>query len=236
MGIMAMAAGLVQQVTTDTGGFATPVIFSVTNGMTTTVKTCNAVVILHGLYIDERGISMVAPTSRIMVSELALKALSFPTRDTNYKLALKGAAVTFTDSTTGQQVIFTIKMAVGNDFTAMVSCTLEQSGIMTPAGRLIIGWMPGSIIANITATPGSGTQTLANGDIIPTDYSMNSDRTLTIPYMVGYSALSSFFLNGREIQDVAYTKATGTFSNAGHGGFNNTNTIKFDGSIPIWQS
>ena len=235
---MGMAKSLVQQITTDAGGFAIPVIYLVTNGITTTFATCNSVVILHGLYIDKEGTVMVAPTSRIMVSEPALIALSFPTRDTNNKLALKGTAITFTDSITGLQVTFVIKMAIGNDMTGMVSCTLEQSGTMTPAGRLIIGWLQSSITANIVAslpTP-NPTQTLANGDVIVTDYVLNADRTLTIPYMVGYSALSSFFLIGREIQDIIYTKSTGKFSNAAHGGFNIGDAIKFDASIPIWKS
>jgi hypothetical protein len=235
-GIMQMAANLTQQVTTDTSGFAIPVIFSVTNGIVVTSKICKAVVILHGLYIDESGIVKVGSTSRIMVSEPALKTVGFPTRDTNNKLILKDCGVTFTDIITGIQATFVIREAIGNSMTGLTSCTLGNAGTITPPGRTIIGWQPASIIVNVTATPSPNTQTLANGDIILTDYSLNINRTLTVPYMVGYAALSSFFLNGREIQDVQYTAANGTFNNGLHGGFNNGNQIKFDGSIPIWQS
>lgn len=234
MGLMQAAANLTKQVTTSTGGFAVPVIFSVTNGVTVTSKTCNAVVVLHGLFIDEKGMAIVSPTSRIMVSEAALVAAGFPTRDTNNRLVLKDDTVTFTTVSSNIQATFVIRMAIGNDFTGMVSCTLGEVGNVTPPGRIIIGWIPSSVTVNITATPGPATQVLANGDVILTDYSMNADRTLTIPYMAGYSALSKFYLNGREIQDVVYTKAAGKFSNAAHGGFNNGNQIKFDASIPVW--
>lgn len=236
MGLMQMAAKLTEQVTTSVGGFAAPVIFSVTNGITINTKICNAVPTLHGLYVDENGIAKVSPTSRIMVSELALMAVNYPTRDTNKKLVLKDNAVTFTDDITGAQVTFVIRMAIGNDKTGLISCTLGESGIMTPPGRTIIGWIPASIIANITATPGVSTQALPNGDVILTDYSMNGNRTLTVPYMVSYATLSTFLLNGRPIQDIQYTKSNGTFNNGLHGGFNNGNNIKFDGVIPEWQS
>lgn len=233
--LMQQISGDIARILGDAGGFAIPVIFSVTNGKMVTAKTVNAVVTVHGLYINEQGVAVMTGTARIMVSESNLVAAGFPVRNDKNALALKGDTVTFTDTVTGIQSTWVINQQFGNNMTGLITCTLGAFGAVTPPGRLIIGWMPAPIEVFVTATPGTGTQTLANRDVILTDYSMNMDRTLTIPYMVGYQALTSFLINGREIQSIIYSKPSGTFSNAKAGGFNNSNRIKFDASIPIWS-
>lgn len=226
-------AGDIQQILTNDNEFASPVVFAATDGILVNSVTCNAVVTSHNLYIDDRGVATVSSTARLMVSEGALTALLFPTRNVNNALSLKSNTVTFSDA--GIQATFVIREAFGNNRTGLITCTLGTYGAATPPGRTIIGWIQSPVIANLTATPSGNTQTLANGDVIPTDYSINVNRTLTIPYMVGYAALTSFLINGRAVQDIVYTKAAGMFSNAAHGGFNNGNGVKFDAAIPIWK-
>ena len=234
-GLTAQIANDIAQITGNLSDFAIPVIFTITDGETVVSKTVNANAVSHGLYINENGVPVVSGVARIMVSEINLKNAGFPTRNTKQQLILKGCNVTFTDTVTGIQSTWIINENFGNQMSGLITCTLGSFGAATPPGRIIIGWIAAPITAFITATPGTGTQTLANGDIIPTDYSMNADRTLTIPYMVGYVALTTFLLNGRPIQSVIYTQSLGKFSVAKSGAFNNGDNIKFDASIPIWQ-
>lgn len=233
---MQQAANLIKQVTTDAAGFAIPVIFTITDGVTVTSKTCNAVAILHGLYIDERGVACVQATSRIMVSEPALVDAGFPTRDTNKKLSLKDCNVTFTDFATGVQATYVIREAIGNNFTGLTTCTLGTTGNVTPPGRIIIGWIVASIIANpVTATTGA-TQVLVNGDTIPSEYVLVGGN-LVVPYMVGYSALTTFLVDNYLVQNIPYNKATGTFTPTPITAFlPDVNQITFDATIPIWKS
>lgn len=235
MGLMEQAAALIKQVTSDTNGFASPVVFTTTNGQTVTSKTCNAVVTIHGLHIDDRGMVVVAPTSRVMVSELALITVGFPTRDSNSKLALKGVTLTITDAMTGIQATYIVRENIGNNMTGLTTLTLGTVGTVTPPGRIIIGWMAASIIANPVDVVTGATQVLANGDIIPSEYVLVAGN-LVIPYMIGYNALSTFLVESNSIQNMPYNKATGKFLPTPIGEFVTGTEITFDASIPIWQS
>ena len=127
MNLMTDAASTVQDITTDVdNGFAIPVTFSKLDGATLIEKTCGAVVILHGLLIDENGIATVSVTSRLMVSELALQAVAFPTRDIAGKLILKDCTVVFTDVVTSTELSFVIRTAFENRMTGLVSCQLGR--------------------------------------------------------------------------------------------------------------
>lgn len=124
---MADAAETVQGITTDVdNGFAINVTFSKLDGVTLIEKTCGAVVILHGLLVDENGIATVSVTSRVMVSELALAAVGFPTRDSANKLILKDCTVVFTDVVTSTQLSFVIRTAFENRMTGLVWCQLGR--------------------------------------------------------------------------------------------------------------
>jgi hypothetical protein len=124
---MQQAAALIQQITTNKNGFAVDVVWTTADGLTT--KTCAAVAIVHGLYIDANGVAVVSDTSRVMVSELALKSASFPTRTTPTPpavgvLILKDCKVSFIDEVTGLAGTYIIREAIPNKMTGVITCTL----------------------------------------------------------------------------------------------------------------
>lgn len=247
MGFTADIANDVAEILSDTDEFAIPVIWTVTGGNTVLSKTCNAQVVLHNFYINDTGNAVVGTTSRIMVSEVSLKAAGFPTRDINNKFSLKGDVVTFTEEVNQTQITFNIREVFGNYQTGMITCTLGNYGSVTPPGRTIIGWIAAPILIRVKTTPGSEKQTLANGDLINIDYAINGSGKLPIPYLVGYTALTPFLMDNVnyslvvtpafDANAVLYAKATGTFDNSNNGGFApDINVITVNASIPIWKS
>jgi hypothetical protein len=119
-------ADTVADITTDVDdGFAIPVIFSAP-GEPVVTKTVGAVVTIHGLAVDENGIATTSLTSRIMVSELALKDAGFPVRNGNGKLTMKDRTVQFVDARTETLLNFVIREAFDNRMTGLISCTLGR--------------------------------------------------------------------------------------------------------------
>jgi len=247
VGFTADIAQDIADILSDTDEFAIPVIWTVTGGSTVVSKTCNAQVVLHNFYINDTGNAVIGTTSRIMVSEVSLKAAGFPTRDSNGKFSLKGDIVTFTEEVNQTQITFGIREVFGNYQTGMITCTLGTYGTVTPPGRTIIGWIAAPILIKVMTTPGTQKQTLANGDQINIEYAVDGQGKLPIPYLVSYTALTPFLMDNVnyslvvtpafDANAVLYTVATGTFNNANNGGFApDINVITVNASIPIWKT
>lgn len=116
------------------------------------------------------------------------------------------------------------KLSIGRDNEGKV--TINQIYI-TPQNTIVA-----PVRAELTQTPNKSiTQLLNNGINIPLQYSINKDRTLTIPYMIGKTYAGSFMLNNREM-DVDFDSKTGTFKKI----FNTGSTIVFTANIPPRQS
>jgi len=113
---------------------------------------------------------------------------------------------------------------------------------ITPAGPVThqaYGWKPCSIIINVVETPNSSTQTLANGDVVPLQYALNDDGTLTIPELASYpgiALLTPFMLynNGYQLAKIGYDNTTGTFDFSYYGGFAVGNNIEINAVLPIY--
>lgn len=214
-----------------------PVLFSVTDGTLVVQATVNALAIKHALYVNETGRNVaIGRDARVSVSELALRAENYPVRDTNNQVSLKGHLLTWTDIS-GVQATYEIAWQMPDETTGLIRCHLAEYGAVTPPGRLIIGWIAAPIDIQVVTTPDGSTQTLANGDIIPLQYALNNDGTLTIPYLVDRVVLTPFMLDGSPIQDMPYDRETGTFDNSANGGFlPDINRIAINASIPVWSS
>lgn len=109
-----------------------------------------------------------------------------------------------------------------------------------PPVTTIYGWKVCTILARVVDTPDGSTQILDNGDVIPLQYALNQDGTLTIPELVsavGISVLTPFVNEGQIIPTVTYDDA-GTFDNTAGGGFpiwsgRPGDEISFNASLPI---
>lgn len=235
MGLIAQIQNDVKTITTKGDDFALPVIFSVTNGVTVTTVTCNAIAVKHSIEVYDEEMRAIGRNARVTVSELALRELDYPVRDTNNRVTLLGNLVTWTD-VSGIQATYSIRHHYPDETLGLTVCFLSEYGAVTPPGRVIIGWIVSEFTLTIVATPDGSTQTLANGDAIPAQYALNNDGTLTIPYVGGYEVLTPFIIDNGVIQDMPYNKTTGTFDNSRYGGFLIDNLISFNASIPIWKS
>lgn len=237
MGIRDLIQADVKTILTNTGDFAHPVIFSVTGGSMVTTVTCNAMAYKHNIvWQDGMRIRVNSLNARVTVSELALKALGYPVRDTNNQVHLIGHRVTWTDIS-GVQITYTVTENYPNEVTGVILCRLSPIAVATPPGRVIIGWISSRFDLEVVETVDPDVKIeLANGDEINAQYTLNDDGTLTIPYLVGYNVLTPFMIDGGIVQIEPYDIETGTFDNSVNGGFLPTNKVSFNASIPVWQS
>ena len=197
----------------------------------------------HYMEVDQNGfISVSGKKAHVTVSIAALVNAGYITRNSGGDLlSFDRHLVTFADGT-GQVKTYIIQAgeSAADEDTGTIRFVLGYYNAGTPPSRVIYGYMPVKIYANI-ANPlpiPNPNQTLDNGDQIPLYYSLNADRTLTIPYLIQYANcgfIQPFILNGRTIPDIAYDTATATFSNARHGGINNGNEIEFNARVPIFN-
>jgi hypothetical protein len=235
LGLIAQAQQDILDITTDDDGFAVPVIFTTTDGVLVVTVTCNALAIKHSLVHNDQGMLVTGRNARVSVSELALLALNYPVRDTNNNVSLKGHTVTWTD-VSGVQATYQIKEQNPDESTGLIVCQLSNYGVVTPPGRLIIGWIVSRVdVLLVTVVDPLVKQTLANGDQINVQYVINNNGTLTIPYLATYNVLTPFIIDNGVLQDEPYDQPTGTFDNSNYGGFQVGNVISFNASIPVWQ-
>ena len=197
----------------------------------------------HSITVDENGFIKVNTTSaHITVTETSLLNAGISTRDTNGGLiTFAGYLVGWTD-VSGRSVTYVVQKGGSkpNETTGQISFILGNWLSPNPP-RFIYGWKPYAIAANIVTTPDPyNTQVLGNGDVIPREYSLNQDGTLTIPYLIsiaGIQVLTPLLVNDDEYQDIALIYTNGTFNvSTVRGGFEpNVDKAYFNASLPIWS-
>lgn len=228
-----------KRILTDPGGHTVPCIFTTSSGLLVVSVTCNALAVKHHVTWNASvGDRVHGRNIRITVSELALNDLSYPVRDTNNRVSMIGHRVAWTDIS-GVQATYIIEQQFPNEMTGMIRCQLGDYGTVTPPGRVFLGWMYNTIQVQIVSVVNPlNVQTLGNGDIIPVEYTINVDGTLTIPYLGQYQcqALTPMFVDNETLQNVPYDITTGTFNNSAYGGFIEGNALSVNASIPVWQS
>lgn len=84
----------------------------------------------------------------------------------------------------------------------------------------------------IAEKPDNILQHLCNGDKIPSQYRVNPNGTLTIPYMKGKSFAGNLVMDGYSCTEVGYDKNTGTFDVSRYGGFGVGNVIQLTANMP----
>lgn len=100
----------------------------------------------------------------------------------------------------------------------------------------LYGWKVCAIIVEVVVIPDGSTQLLDNGDVIPIQYALNMDGTLTILELIsaiGIAVLTPFIIDGINIPSILYDGTTGTFDNSVGGGFSIGNNISFNASLPL---
>jgi hypothetical protein len=107
-----------------------------------------------------------------------------------------------------------------------------------PATRIAYGWKVCEIVAYIVdVVDPLQTQQLGNGDIIPLQYLLNIDGTVTIPELATYTgivALAAFLIDNQLFDDyISIDYSTGKITNSG-GGFIVGNIIRFNASLPLY--
>jgi hypothetical protein len=97
MGIMDDIQEDVRDILSDGDDFALPVTFTSSEEPKVTV-TCNALAFRHSLVVDPNtGLLVNGRNARVTVSELSLKALNYPVRNSNNVVAMKDHVLTWTD-------------------------------------------------------------------------------------------------------------------------------------------
>jgi hypothetical protein len=214
-------------------GFGTECIFSVVSGVTVLSKTCGAIVVKHNRSFDDIGAEVSSPTVRVTVSELALKALNYPVRNSADVVSMKGHRVTFTD-VDGFQATYTVVDQFPNAQTGAIRLQMASFAVPSPPGRTIIGWIVGPVAIQLRPVPNGTMQTLANGEQIPLQYVINPNGTLTIPGIAGFPALTPFLIMNMPIMNMPYTQSTGTFNNAANNGFVYGSNCEVNVSLPLY--
>lgn len=195
-------------------------IFVVTNGETVVTATVKAMPASYQKLVGvDFGEPMSIKTARLMVSELSLTAEDYPVRNSNNRVSMKGHRITYTD-VSGEQATYIVTEQFPNNLTGLIVLQLGEYAVSTPPpGKLIIGWAYAPIVIEIRETPDGTTQELPNGDIIPKQYALNGDGTLTVEGIAGWQVLTPFMLSQFPFQDMPYNVTSGTFDNSANGGF-----------------
>ena len=98
-------------------------------------------------------------------------------------------------------------------------------------------WEVMRVDVQVVTTPDGTTQRLGNGAVIPLQYALNNDGTLTIPYLgisPAVQVLIPFIVNGDSYDNVEYDADTTSFdATVARGGFAVGNIISFNASLPL---
>lgn len=120
----------------------------------------------------------------------------------------------------------------------LIAGFIESMGGDIEDPQTLYVWKPCVIYVDVVATPDPlVTQTLGNGAVIPRQYALNPDGTLTIPYLTstgGITILTPFMLDNAEVPLMYYDIMSGTFDPATTvGSFSIGNEISFNASLPM---
>ncbi len=110
-----------------------------------------------------------------------------------------------------------------------------------PRTRIAYGWkvcrFPNEGVLTVVETPDpEQTTQLANGDIVPLQYALNDDGTITIPELASYpniSVLTPFLIGNQSFDTITIDYSTGKITNSA-GGFIIGNEISFNASLPLY--
>lgn len=106
-----------------------------------------------------------------------------------------------------------------------------------PATRIAYGWKVCPILFYVVDTVDpEQTQQLGNGDIIPLQYVLNDDGSITMPELASYPgivALTPFMIWNQSYDTVSVDYSTGKITNTG-GGFVVGNDGSFNASLPLY--
>lgn len=237
MSLVSQARNDVAKFTSNSNDFATPIIFTVTDGELITTATINGIASKHFFRLTDTGLIVNSKNAHVTVSELILNEASYPVRNKNNEVALVKHRVTWADIS-GVQATYTIAEAFPNEMTGLIRCVLGDFKQKTPPGRLIIGWKVCEVVAEVVETPNPlRLQTLGNGEVIRIEYALNGDgKTITIPYMAGMEILTPFMVDSFPDQSMPFDDTTGKFGNTTDKFFIVGNQIAFNASLPIYQS
>ena len=224
---------LMQQITTDvaqitTAEFSTSIVFTAPNNTTATIK---GIGVKHHLKFDEYGAPISSKTTRISISEGILSATGYAVRNGSKEVSLIGHRVSWTD-VQGNNWTYKIKINIPGETVGSIGCNLED--YVATGVKKISGYQPFAFVVNIVASNPTGTKTLDNGDVIPAQYVLNNDGTLTIPYLAGLNVLLPFMIDGDTYDNEAFNKTTGTFDNSVNGGFDGCRVIGINAAIPYY--
>ena len=217
---------------------AQDIIFTPPIGRPVTVKGWGS---KHFLAVNEIGfISVTTKKATVTIMESVLLAAGYTTRDLNGNLlTFAKHLITYTD-VSGQTMTYIVQDGESrrNEDLGMLSFTLGYFATGTPP-RTIYGWKDYKIYADVVATVDPfAEQVIGNGDTIPLQYALNSDGTLTIPYLIsipGIQVLTPFMVNNDPYADMPYNRSTGTFdATIPRRGFRIGNKILFNASLPIY--
>jgi hypothetical protein len=106
-----------------------------------------------------------------------------------------------------------------------------------PRTRIAYGWKVCPIyVLLIDVVDPTQTQQLGNGDIIPKQYVVNDDGTITIPYLASYPnivVLVPFMIWNQTVDTITIDYTNGIITNTA-GGFIVGNEIEFNASLPLY--
>lgn len=116
--------------------------------------------------------------------------------------------------------------------------SLDYVDSNAPQQSTVYFWKVYVIYIEVVTTPNPlRTQTLGNGAVLPIEYALNLDGTLTIPYLISFAGITPvapFIIDNTLITTQTYDETTGTFDNSAGGGFvTDVNKIYFNASLPL---
>lgn len=115
----------IQNILTDKNGSpaVVPITFTTVGIDPTVTRICNGTAIKHNTGLNEFGMKISAATARVTVSESALIATGYPTRNSGNKLNIQNHLLSFIDST-GQLYNAVIRTTQSDETTGMIVCIL----------------------------------------------------------------------------------------------------------------
>jgi hypothetical protein len=110
-------------------------------------------------------------------------------------------------------------------------------GEVSPVDPLITYiWKVCEVDVVIVETPDGSTITLSNGAVIPAQYALNLDGTVTIPYLAstpGINLVYPFLIGNQSYPNVTLDNTTGVLNNDANGGFAVGDTLNFNANLPL---